>query len=156
VIAVDRDETAIERLLVRARECGLEQKIEACRGDFLALRPRGDVVLFEFCLHEMADPARALGHAAELAPDVLVLDHAPGSRWSWCAAEDEDVETAWAAIGLSSIRRRREVEAFQHFRDFAELEEKLAGQGAKSRERIARFRGEVRITIPMPYRLVLL
>jgi hypothetical protein len=156
VIAVERDAAALERLFLRARERGLDRKIEPCAGDFLAVRPRGDVVLFEFCLHEMPDPARALGHAAGLAPDVLVLDHAPGSRWSWYAAEEAEVEAAWSAVESLSVRRRRDVEAFQSFRDFAGLEAKLAGQAARSRERIAPLRRVRPISIPMPYRLVLL
>ncbi len=156
VIAVDRDEAALERLAVRARERGLDGKLEMRHGDFLELGPRGDVVLFEFCLHEMPDPARALAHASELAPEVLILDHAPGSRWSWYAAEDEEVHAAWAAIAPGSVRRRQDVEALQHFRDFAELEAKLAGQGPRSRERIAPLRSDRPISIPMPYRLALL
>ena len=32
----------------------------------------GDVVYFEFCLHEMDDPAKALIHAKSLAPDIVV------------------------------------------------------------------------------------
>src|SRR5258708_675064 len=72
VIAIDRDEAALERLLVRARERSLAERFTLVPHDLLAVHPRGDVVLFEFCLHEMSDPQRALGHAAGLAPDLLV------------------------------------------------------------------------------------
>jgi hypothetical protein len=112
--------------------------------------------LLEFCLHEMPDPARALAHAGQLAPDVLVIDHAPGSRWSWCAAEDHQVEAGWNAIAEGSIRRRLDIEAFQRFRNYTELEAKMAAQGPKSVERIAAYRNEEAISIPMPYRLALL
>jgi len=37
-----------------------------------------DVVYFEFCLHEMHDPEKALIHAKKLAPDIVVFDHSPG------------------------------------------------------------------------------
>ena len=44
--------------------------VEVGRGEFLRCGLSADVVLFEFCLHQMADPAGAL---ARLAPDVVVL-----------------------------------------------------------------------------------
>jgi SAM-dependent methyltransferase len=155
VIAVDRDGAALEHLAMRSDERGLADKFVLLHGDLRALRPSGDVVLFEFCLHEMEDPDRALAHAAGLAPDVLVIDHAPGSRWEWCAAEEDGVEAAWAAVARRPIRRVRDVEAFQRFGDYAELEAKLAAQGPRSLERITTYRGHSPIAIPMPYRLAL-
>jgi len=156
VIAVDRDGAAMERLAARVRECGLADTFTLVTSDFLAVRPLGDVVLFEFCLHEMVAPERALGHARELAPDVLVIDHAPVSRWSWYAAEEEQMEAAWKAVERGPIRRQQDVEGFQHFNDYAELEAKLASQGPKSLERIGPLSGQKAISIPMPYRLALL
>jgi predicted RNA methylase len=156
VIAVDRDEAAMERLAERVRECGVAARFTLMTADFLAVRPRGDVVLFEFCLHEMAEPERALGHAGELARDVLVIDHAPSSRWSWYAAEDGEVKAAWKAVGRRTIRRQQEVGGSQYFRDYAELEAKLASQGPTSLERIVPHRGRENISIPMPYRMALL
>jgi predicted RNA methylase len=156
VIAIDRDEAAIEQLAARVRECEMADRFTLLKADFLTVRPRGDVVLFEFCLHQMSEPERALGHAADLAPDVLVLDHAPTSRWSWYAAEEGKVEAGWKAVERGSIRRRHTVEAFQHFRNYAELEAKLASQGPTSRERIGTLRGQRAISIPMPYWLALL
>jgi SAM-dependent methyltransferase len=155
VIAVDRDGAALDRLALRSGERGLADKFVLLQGDLLALRPGGDVVLFEFCLHEMEDPDRALAHAARLAPDVLVIDHAPGSRWEWCAAEEHGVDAAWAAVARRPIRRALDVEAFQSFAGYAELEAKLAAQGPQSLERITAYRGQTAIAIPMPYRLAL-
>ena len=155
VIAVDRDKAAIDRLVARARETGLADRFTLVTSDFLDVRPRGDVVLFEFCLHLMAEPERALAHAAELAPEVVVIGHAPGSRWSWYAAEDIGVEAAWKAAE-GHIRRRQDVETFQHFRDYAELEARLANQGSRSLARIRPLLGQTAIAIPMPYRLALL
>jgi Methyltransferase domain len=158
VIAVDRDAAAIARLVKRLDEDegGLAEKFTIVHDDLLAVRPTGDVALFEFSLHEMPDPERALGHAAELAPEVLIIDHAPGSPWSWCAAEDAAVDAAWSAVARRPIRRRIDVEALQRFRDYAELAAKMAAQGPDSRARIARYRDEKGISIPMPYRLALL
>jgi predicted RNA methylase len=155
VIAVDKDEAAVQRLAARARECGLAERLALVTDDFLAVRPRGDLVLFEFCLHEMPQPERALAHANELSPDVLVIDHAPASRWMWYAAEDREVRAGWRAVERLSVRRQRDVEAFQHFHDSSELEAKLASRGPRSLKRIARYRGRNAISIPMPYRLAL-
>lgn len=52
------------------------------------------------------------------------------------------------------IARRHDVFAFQRFRDFAELDARLAGQGPLARARIDALRGERPVVIPMPYRLV--
>jgi len=156
VIAVDQDAAAIERLAMRLGESGMAKKFTIVHGDLLTVRPSGDIVLFEFCLHEMPDPERALDHAGHLAPDVMVIDHAPGSRWSWCAAEDGQVETGWNAVARRPIRRSLDIEAFQRFRDYRELEAKMAAQGPTSLERIATYRSHEDISIPMPYRLALL
>ncbi|HEY6930128.1 MAG TPA: class I SAM-dependent methyltransferase [Thermoanaerobaculia bacterium] len=156
LIAVDRDEAAIERLAARARDSGLSDKFVPVKSDFLHTQPRGDVVLFEFCLHQMAEPDRALEHASRLAPEVLVLDHAPHSEWSWCAGEEKIVAAAWRAVASRTVRRQQDYDATQRFTDFAELEARLSQQGPESRGRIERYRGQTAISIPMPYRLALL
>ena len=156
VIAVDRDGAALGRLAERLDECGLSEKFTLLESDLLGVRPRGDVVLFEFCLHEIDEPERALLHAQDLAPDVVVIDHAPGSPWSWAAAEERGVEAAWKAVERGGIRRQRSVEAVQAFSDYAALESKLAPQGRESLKRIGAYRGRRDIAIPMPYRLALL
>lgn len=156
VIAIDLDRAATNRLAVVVRERGLTDKFEIVHDDFLELQTPGDVVVFEFCLHEMPNPKGALDHARTIARDVLVIDHAPGSPWSWHAAEDGGVEACWAAVAHASVGRRQDVEARQRFGHFAELEAVFAGQGPESRARIASFRGQQPIEISMPYRLALL
>jgi SAM-dependent methyltransferase len=156
VTAVDKEAPALKRLAERLDECGLADKFTLLEGDFLDLRPRGDVVLFEFCLHQFADPARALAHARELAPEILVLDHATRSRWSFYAAEEGIVEAASKAVEGATIREQRTVDALQRFPDYAALETRLAAQGPTSLERIGALRGQKDIAIPMPYRLALL
>jgi len=157
VVAIDRDAEACERLskLVRERG-GKASKFTIVNGDFETARASGDIVYFEFCLHEMPDPVGALEHAGQLAREVLVIDHAPGSPWGWYAAEDRGVEAGWAAVAQANIRRTHDVEAFQRFQDFAHLETRLAQQEATSLARIETLRGRKPITIPMPYRLALL
>ena len=156
VIAVDRDAVALEQLAARLLECRMADKFTLVKSDLLDVRPRGDVILFEFCLHQMTEPERALAHARELAPDVLVIDHAPGSRWSWYAAEGGMVQAGWRAVDRGTTRRLQAAEGLQDFADYAELEAKLAAQGPVSLERVRPFRGQRAISIPMPYRLALL
>jgi predicted RNA methylase len=156
VIAVDPDRAGLERLSARVQELGLAAKFTLLTADLLSVRARGDAVLFEFCLHELPDPERALAHAAGLAPDVLVIDHAPGSAWMWHAAEDAGVDAAWAAVARRPVRRQLDVAAVQRFRDHAELAARFASLGPLAHERIERFRAHAPIEVPMPYRLVLL
>lgn len=155
VIAVDCDARALARLADRVRGRGLDDAFVLLNRDFLDVSATGDVVLFEFCLHLMAAPERALAHARQLAPDVVVVGHAPGSPWSWCAAEEGGVETAWKAVERVGIRQQRDVMASQNFADYAELEAKLAGCAPESVVRIQARRWQTNIEIPMPYRLAL-
>jgi SAM-dependent methyltransferase len=156
VIAVDVDRQALDRLAARLQVLGLAGRFTLVADDLLDVTATADVVLLEFCLHQMAEPDRALRHARGLAPEVLVLDHAPGSPWSWAAAEDGLVQSAWDAVGRHEVRRERSVEARQRFRDHEELAAKLAGCGPESEDRIRRYRDETMISIPMPYRIALL
>src|SRR5512135_74212 len=81
VLAVDPDPAAVERLRDALREKGLESRFTVRQGDLMDVREPADVVFFEFCLHEIADPLAALRHARTLAPRLLVADHARGSPW---------------------------------------------------------------------------
>jgi SAM-dependent methyltransferase len=156
VVAVDPDRTAIERLEARLDSLGWRDRFTVLPDDFLDVRPRGDAVLFEFCLHLLPDPERALAHAATLAADLVVLDHAPGSQWTWCAAEETGVADAWQAVSRRSVRRSLDVKASQRFADFGELQSRLAAQGPQRAARIEGQRGREDISIDMPYRLALL
>jgi hypothetical protein len=156
VVAVDSDADAMALLSSRVAERGLAVRFEMVTADFLSVQPRGDVVLLEFCLHQMPDPEKTLEHASGLAADVLVIDHAPGSLWSWCAAEEDLVRAAWEAARRRPIRRETGVEASQVFRNYAALEGRLSAQGPESLERIGRYRGRRQISIPMPYILALI
>jgi hypothetical protein len=151
VIAVDRDSAAMAQLSARVRERGLADRFAPVTADFLSVQLPGDVVLLEFCLHQMPDPDGALSHAVRLARDVLVIDHAPDSLWSWCAGEDRLVRAGWEAARRRPIRRQMEAEASQVFGDYAELEGRLSGQGSECLRRIERYRGRRNISIPMPY-----
>jgi hypothetical protein len=153
LVAVDPDRAAMHRLASAAKPLGLGERLTLLDEDWLDARATGDVVLFEFCLHAMRDPGLALDRAREAAPDVVVLDHAPGSPWEWLAAEDGAVDAAWAAAEARGIARSVEVLALQRFEDFDKLEARLKGQGAECHRRLVPWRGRGPIEIEMPYRI---
>jgi SAM-dependent methyltransferase len=156
VTAVERDPAAMDALRAAVSRLGLAERFAYWSGDFAACPVEADVVLFEFCLHEMDDPAAALARALELAPDVIVLDHAPGSPWSYYAAEDDKVDRSWKALSGFPTARRADFACEQRFADFGELEAKLRPQGRESLRRIEPFRGRTGIMIPMAYAAALL
>lgn len=154
VVAVDTDAKALARLRQRVGERGATA-FEYLRRDVLRVRKRADVVLLEFCLHLMPRPERVLAHACTLAPDVLVIGHAPGSRWSFYAAESDGVTAAWNGVRQRSVRRQADFQAAQRFATYEELEARLAGCGPRSLVRIQEYRWQTDIAIPMPYRIAL-
>lgn len=156
VLAVDSDAEAVRRLGVALRERGLLSRFVVFRGAFEAVRARADVVFFEFCLHEIADPDAALRHARALAPEALVVDHAPLSRWSWYCGEEAKVERAWSAVARAGIVREETRMGAQQFHDYDELRAKVEPEGEPAIGRIEEFRTRQGIAIPMPYRMAVL
>jgi len=156
VLAIDRDLAAMRQLQEAAMRLGLQDRFEYWTGDFADCERHGDVVLFEFCLHEMDDPAGAVAKATALAPEVVVIDHAPGSPWVYFTAEDEKVDRSWQALGRLQVTRKCCYTAEQRFGNYEELHAKVRTQGAESIRRIERFREKTNITIPMTYALALI
>ena len=156
VVAVDSDVEALRRLADVLGAKGLAERFELVCSDFLDVTARGDVVLFEFSLHEMPDPERALAHARTLAPDVVVLDHAPGSEWAWHVVEEEKVRRSAEAARRAGVRAERLFRGEQRFASQAELLAKVSGQGPLAVERAERFRGASDIVIPFGYEVALL
>jgi len=156
VLAVDRDADAVRRLGVVLRERDLLKRFIVFRGDLATVRARADVVFFDFCLHEMADPDAALRHARTLAPELLVVDHALDSKWAWYCGEEAQLERGWAAVRPLGLSRDETAMGAQQFRDFDELATVVAALGQPTLSRIEELRGRQGIAIPMPYRIVLL
>ena len=154
LIAVEENPRAAEPL--RARLAHGVSLMEVMVGSFEDVHKRADVVYFQFCLHEMQGPQKALTHAWELASDIVVFDHAAGSEWSFYAAEDQKVARSAEAMTSFGVRRRKQFVAEQRFRNYAELAAKLLPQGAPAAERARRFAGMTNIAIPMRYELALL
>jgi len=156
VLAVDSDPEAVQRLRSAVRAQALEERIEVVEADFLALHRRADLVFFEFCLHEIADPAAALSHALTLAPQTLVADPAPESRWAWYCGEEDKARRSWAAVERSRVLKSASFQGVQRFHDYAELHAKIGTQGEPTLSRIEEFRDRLDFTIEMPYRMALL
>jgi 2-polyprenyl-3-methyl-5-hydroxy-6-metoxy-1,4-benzoquinol methylase len=156
LIAIDRDAEALEQLKANFAAKGMPGRVELVRARFEDVTSPADVVYFEFCLHEMADPLVALSRASTLAPDTVVCDHTADSDWSVLAAEDDKVRRSAKAIERRGIRRSERVLAEQHFRSHAELLAKLSPQGPTAIGRARRFVGIENIVVAMPCDLLLL
>ncbi len=156
VVAIDCDAAALSRLEAALVARGVRERFELVLQDFACCERRADAVVFEFSLHEIDDPAAALGHARTLAPDVLVFDHAPGSVWAWHVCEESKVAASWAAVERVGTRRCRDFRTEQVFQNRAELEARVSGQGPEALARAARFEPGAAIRIPMGYRFALL
>lgn len=156
VLALDNDAQALEKLRENLKSVGLEDKFSPILGDFFEVDLKADAVLFEFSLHEMKDPGAALEHARGMAPDVIIFDHGPASEWSYIAAEENKVAASWASFERFPVRKTQMHEAVQFFNDYEELYQKVKGQGETSLARIAKYKKQTGIRIPMSYGLVLI
>jgi len=155
-IAIDKDAEALQQLKTAAAAKETQDSVEVIAARFEDVTRAGDVVYFEFCLHEMDDPEAALVHARSLAPDIVVYDHSVGSEWIFFGAEEHKVARSSAAMERSGIRRREKFFAEQRFGSFDELLARVAPQGPLAIERAQRFAEATNIVIPMAHELNLL
>lgn len=158
IFAIDQDALALEQLRRSAEKNDLTDKFEFIRGDFLSMNLpfKGDVVFFEFCLHEMADPFSALKRAGELAGDVVIFDHGVDSEWAYYVVEEEKVRNSWKAVQRFNQTKHRAYNDKQRFKNYEELYAKVNSQGETAVRRIEKFRDKTDITIPFTYELALL
>jgi ubiquinone/menaquinone biosynthesis C-methylase UbiE len=156
LIAVDRNAEALRELRTQVAAGALRGSVEVIAAAFEEVSAPADVVYFEFCLHEMDDPEKALLHARSLAPDVVVYDHSPGSEWVYYGAEEDKVHRSFAVMQRLGVRRRKTFQNEQRFATHAELLAKVGPQGPLAVERAQRFAGAAGIAIPMSYELDLL
>jgi hypothetical protein len=156
LIAIDQDVEALRELAANVAAEGIRDSVEVIGSNFEDVALSGDVVYFEFCLHEMADPQKALTHARNLARDIVVFDHTPGSEWIFYGAEEDKVRRSAEAIEHFGLRRRERFHTEQRFEDYAELLAKVSAQGPAAIQRTERFAGATNIVIPMRYELNLL
>jgi ubiquinone/menaquinone biosynthesis C-methylase UbiE len=156
VNAIDTDIEALDLLKKRLQQSGLSDKYVLTHSDFLDVNIKGDIVMFEFCLHEMNDPEAALLHAMTLAPRVLICDHWPGSEWAHIVDETEKVEHSWQVLKKFPLRKFQHFDTLQSFQDYQELYNKVSVQGARSVERIKPWIGRTAFSIPMSYGFALI
>lgn len=157
IVAIDQDAAALSELREAVAKNNMNDKFEFVHGDFLSmdLPVRGDVVLFDFCLHEMADAALALTRAGRMAGDVVVLDHGRTSEWAYYVVEEEKVKRSWRTLERFGVAWHQEYSAEHKFKDHAELLAKVKVQGPTAIERIEKFKTQTDITIPLTYELAL-
>jgi len=127
VIAIDQDPEALAALRDKLGQAGLADKFALVQSAFLDFLDKADVVLFEFCLHEMPRSVGRPGPCRTLAPAVVVMDHWPGSEWAFMTAE-EDKATAACLDRILSAGENRFVRGQQGF----------AALGSSGRRSIAR------------------
>lgn len=156
LIVIDKDPAAIRQWEARIAAGGLKDRVEVVHADFCATSPRGDVVYFEFCLHEMDDPSQTLRHALTLAPEVLVFDHLPDSEWAFQGAEEDKVRRSTDALASFHCLRRQAFRTEQRFQTYQQLLDRLSSQGALAMQRAERYRDADEIVIPMTYGVSLL
>jgi hypothetical protein len=156
LIVIDNDPSAIRRWEAKVAAEGLRDRVDVIPADFCEVSPRGDVVYFEFCLHEMDDPGQALRHALTLAPEALIFDHLPDSEWAFHAAEEDKVRRSTDALAGFACARRQAFRTEQRFADYQQLRDKVSCQGEVALQRAERYRSMADIVIPMTYGLTLL
>ena len=155
VLAVDIDQEAVLRLEAAVMEKGLSNKFNIELADILSITAEADVVLFELCLHEMPDPGKALMHARSLAPEMLIIDHHPDSRWAWYILESEKASRSWVAAREMNVIREESYNAEQYFSNYSELLSRVEVMGDEAVARISEFIDESSIVIEMKYTVAL-
>jgi tRNA G37 N-methylase Trm5 len=155
VVAIDSDAAAVAALTEAVQTKGLVDRVRVVHVEFESFVGNADIFVFEFCLHEMADPAAALLHARACARQTLIMDHSPESAWAWYLDETEKATRSWRAVEELGVERQADFDAVQRFADYAELVDKVRILGEPALTRIREFEGRRDIEIPMAYRAAL-
>jgi hypothetical protein len=155
VFAVDKDEEALSRFKDKLNRNQLDYKFTLIRTDFYDYKKKGDIVLFDFCLHEMHDPKTAILHALTMAPNILITEYWPDSEWAYIADEDEKVQHSWHSLNKLNLRKVKRYDTSLFFHDYDELYQKVSIRGEKSIERISKYKDMKDFMIPMSYGFVL-
>lgn len=156
VVAIDNDKLALEKLQRNLKLHNLKEKFEIVHSDFLEVKVSGDVVLFEFCLHEMELPEKSIKHALSITSDIIIMDHCQDSEWAYIADEKEKVTNSWNIVNQFKIKKQKEYFTHQYFKNYEELYEKVKVQGQNSINRISKYKGLNNIEIPMSYKFVMI
>ncbi len=153
VIAVDPEISAVNQLRSALVSLPFRDRFRVVQGEFGPHLGGADVVFFEFCLHEISEPQIALRDAKVIAPDVVVIDHDPESRWAWHTAETEKARNSWAAVEKYPMRVDRRFTGVQLFADVSALLQKVGVLGEPAVSRAQQYSGARSIEIEMKYRI---
>jgi len=156
VIAVDNDINGIERLKESLLKEGILDTFTLVHSDFYDFKAEGDLLMFDYCLHEIPDPEKAIHHALTMSSRILINDHWPDSEWAYITNEDVKVKRCWQAIEKFRIRKIQRYDTSQFFYDYEGLFQKVKNQGNNSIERIKKYKGKKDFKIPMSYVFVLI
>jgi tRNA A58 N-methylase Trm61 len=156
VIAIDHDKEALHKLKDNLLKSELEDKFTLINSDFYLADSQGNVVMFEFCLHEMKDPETAINHGLTMAPNILINDHWPSSEWAYIVDEKEKVINSWEALKKFNFKKIQQYDTVQFFHDYEELFQKVKVQGENSINRISQYKDKKDFTIPMSYGFALI
>lgn len=156
VIAIDNDKEALKALENSILKSKLINKFTLINSDFEVVDKKGDVVMFEFCLHEMKNPKAAINHALTMAPNILVNDHWPDSEWAYIIDEKEKVIKSWEALKKFNLKKIQRYDTVQFFHDYEELYQKVKVQGENTINRISQYMDKKDFTIPMSYGFALI
>jgi predicted RNA methylase len=151
VYAVDNDQSSLSKLEENLQKANLSDRFTLIHSEFEDITQTADVVLFEFCLHEMTDAKAAINHALTLSSNILISDHWPTSEWAYIVDEREKATTSWNAISTFNPQNVQQHDAVQIFADYEELYQKVKGQGEATIQRIEKYRNQTNIEIPMSY-----
>ncbi|PLX15775.1 MAG: hypothetical protein C0597_08515 [Marinilabiliales bacterium] len=156
VVAVDSDKATLDFLKECIEKEYLTDKLTLIHSDFYDFKREGDVLMFDFCLHEIPNPELAIHHALSMSPDVLITDHWPSSEWAYITDEELKATNSWNAIEKCKPRLIKKIDTVQVFNNFDELYNKVKVQGEKTIQRIEKYKGMENFSIPMSYGLALI
>lgn len=151
VYAIDNDKNALIKLEDNLKKANLSDKFTLIHSEFENITQTADVVLFEFCLHEMKDARATINHALTLSPNILISDHWPTSEWAYIVDEREKATANWNAISSFGPQKVQQYNALQFFAEYEELYQKVKGQGETTIQRIEQYKNQSNIKIPMSY-----
>jgi ubiquinone/menaquinone biosynthesis C-methylase UbiE len=153
VIAIDNDLAALKRLEQKLCSKEFMPKFELHNADFYKSEFNADVLVFEFCLHEMPNPEQAIRHALSMTNDIIIIDHYIDSPWAHIVNESEKALISWQAAKGFNIGTQKICVTEQYFANYRDLYEKVKVQGEATISRIEQYKNKTDIIIPMRYYL---
>ena len=152
VYAIDNDLNALKQLEKTLKLQNITEKFELIHSDFKNVKLKGDVVLFEFCFHEMQEHISTINHALKMSKDIVITDHDINSEWAYYVEEEVKATQSWNAAETFPILKNEVIETKQYFEDYTQLYNKVHIQGETTINRIKKFKDQKKFSIPMKYR----